>query len=183
MLIRDGGELLYRVRTAFLALDVPPTPASFEALRQAVPAGATVYWPAGRPFETDTTLRVASVLSPEAQLFGVLKYALRRVHALTPLPAERLGQQTPDLVLVPVGLEPWMFPPAGRQPIWWNHEVAIYAPNGAVAPVMPPPPEARAAAGASAGVGRAGGGWADGLHGDGRRSLAGPMDGTRLGAH
>ena len=142
LLIRDGGESLYRVQPAFLALDVPPTPASFEALRQAVPVGTAVYWPAGTPFERDTTLRVASVLSPEAQLFGVLKYALRRLHALTPLPTERLGTERPDLVLVPVGLEPSMFPPEGRQPLWWNHEMAIYAPNGAIAPIMPPLPEA-----------------------------------------
>ena len=142
LLIRDGVESLYRLRPAFLALNVPPTPASFEALRQAVPVGTAVYWPAGTPFERDTTLRVASVLSPEAQLFGVLKYALRRVHALTPLPTERLGTETPDLVLVPVGLEPSVFPPEGRQPIWWNHEMAIYAPNGAIAPIMPPLPEA-----------------------------------------
>ena len=141
LLVRDGVESLYRVRPAFLALDVPPTPASFEALRQAVPAGATVYWPAGTPFETDTVLRVASVLSPEAQLFGVTRHALIRLHALTPLPAEPLGERTPDLVLLPVKLDPWMFPSANRQPIWWNHEVAVYAPNGAVAPVMPSPPE------------------------------------------
>ena len=138
LLVRDGDVALYRVRLAFLALDAPPTPASFEALRQAVPAGTTVYWPSGAPFETDTTLRVASVLSPEARLYGVLKFMLRRTHALTSLPAERLGEQTPDLVILPVGQQPWMFPPAGRQPIWWNDVMAIYAPTGAVAPVMSP---------------------------------------------
>ena len=138
LVVRDGAVALYDVRPAFLALDAPPTPATYEALRQAVPAGTTVYWPAGTPFETDTTLRVASVLSPEAELFGVLRFALRKLHALTPLPAERLGEQTPDLVILPVGQQPWMFPPAGRQPIWWNDVMAIYAPTGAVAPVMSP---------------------------------------------
>ena len=139
LLVRDGGVALYGVRPAFLALDPPPTPASFEALRQAVPAGTTVYWPSGAPFETDTTLRVASVLSPEARLYGVTRFMLRRSYVLTTLPAERLGEQTPDLVILPVGQQPWMFPPAGRQPIWWNDVMAIYAPQGAVAPVMPPP--------------------------------------------
>ena len=139
LLVRDGAEALYRVRPEFLALEDSPSPASFEALRQAVPAGTTVYWPSGAPFETETTLRVASVLSPDARLFGVLTYMRRKAYALTPMTSERLGDQTPDLVIVPVGLDPWMFPPDRRQPIWWNHEMAIYAPNGAVAPVMPSP--------------------------------------------
>ena len=138
LLVRDGGVALYRVRPAFLALDVTPTPASYEALRQAVPAGTTVYWPTGAPFETDTTLQVASVLSPQARLYGVLKFMLRRPHAVTTLPAERLGEQTPDLVILPAGQQPWVFPPAGRQPIWWNDVMAIYAPNGAMGPVMLP---------------------------------------------
>ena len=138
LVVRDGGVTLYGVRPAFLALGAPPTPASFEALRQAVPAGTTVYWPSGAPFETDTTLRVASVLSPEAELYGVLRFMLRRSYVLTTLPAERLGAQTPDLVILPVGQQPWMFPPAGRRAIWWNEEMAIYAPTGAVAPVMSP---------------------------------------------
>ena len=136
--MRDGDVTLYGVRPAFLALDAPPTPASFEALRRAVPPGAAVYWPTGAPFETDTTLRVASVLTPEARLYGVLKFMLRRPHVVTTLPAERLGAQTPDLVILPVGQQPWMFPPAGRQPIWWNEEIAIYAPHGAMVPVMRP---------------------------------------------
>ena len=57
---------------------------------------------------------------------------------MTTLPVERLGEQTPDLVMLPRGQQPWMFPPAARQPIWWNKQVAIYAPNGALAPIMPP---------------------------------------------
>ncbi len=139
LLVRDGAAALYRVRPGFASLDAPPTPASFEALRRAVPSGATLYWPTGAPFETDTTLRVASVLTPETRLIGVLKYAGRRIYALTSLPTEPLGGQSPDLVILPREQEPWMFPPAGRQPIWWNDEMAVYAPHGAVAPVMPPP--------------------------------------------
>ena len=139
LLIRDGHEALYRVRPEFLALDVPPAPATFEALRQTVPAGTAVYWPSGAPFETDTTLRVASVLSPDAQLFGVLKYAGRRIYALTAFPTEPLDARTPDLVMLPTAQEPWMFPPAGQHPIWWNEEMAIYAPHGAVSPIMSTP--------------------------------------------
>ena len=66
-LIRDGAEALYRVRPAFLELDAAPEPESFEALRQAVPAGATVYMPA--PFRTVPALRVAATLS-HARLIG-----------------------------------------------------------------------------------------------------------------
>ena len=139
LLVREGDVALYRVRPAFLSLDVAPTPASYEALRQAVPAGITMYWPDGASFETDTTLRAASVLAPEARLIGVVKYVGRRIYVLSSLPVERLGEQAPDLVVLPRGQQNWMFPPAGRQPIWWNAEMAIYAPNGAVAPIMPPP--------------------------------------------
>ena len=139
LVIRDGAEALYRVRPAFLALEAPAAPESFEALRQAVPEGSTVYWPPGARFETDTTLRAAAVLSPKARLAGSLDIVLRGLHGLTSLPVEPLGARTPDLVILPKALVPWMLPPAGRQPIWWNHETAIYAPNGAVAPVMPPP--------------------------------------------
>ena len=38
LLVRDGSESLYRVLPAFLTLDTPPAPGSYEALRQAVPA-------------------------------------------------------------------------------------------------------------------------------------------------
>ena len=63
------------------------------------------------------------------------------MHLLTPWPAEPLGDHVPDLVIMWRRVEPWMFPPAGRQPIWWNDEIAVYAPDGALAPIMPPPPD------------------------------------------
>ena len=46
----------------------------------------------------------------------------------------------PELVVLPASIEPWtwMFPPDGRQPVWQNSEVSIYAPNGALAPITPP---------------------------------------------
>ena len=37
LLVRDETESLYRVLPAFLSLETPPAPASYEALRQAVP--------------------------------------------------------------------------------------------------------------------------------------------------
>ena len=136
LLIRDGTEALYRVRPAFLDLKVAPHPESFEALRQAVPASATVYLPA--PFRTVAGLRAASALS-HARLLGVVDATT--IHLLTPWPSEPLGERMPDLVITWSQVEPWMFPPAGRRPIWWNDEIAVYAPNGAVAPIMTPRPE------------------------------------------
>ncbi|MDE2990050.1 MAG: hypothetical protein OXU21_03145 [Chloroflexota bacterium] len=135
LLIRDGAEALYRIRPAFLNLDVAPAPTSFEALRRAVPPDATVYMPA--PFRTVPALRVAATLS-HARLLGFVDPTM--MHLLTPWPYERFAGQAADLVILWPEVEPWMFPPAGRQPIWWNDEIAVYAPDGAVAPIMPPPP-------------------------------------------
>ncbi len=132
--VRDGSEALYRVRPAFLALDVPPTPASFETLRQAVPATATVYLPPS--FGTVEALQVASTLS-HARLFGAVPGTL--LHLLSPWPVEPVDGHAPDLVITSAQFAPWMFPPDGRQPIWWTDAIAVYAPDGAVAPIMPPP--------------------------------------------
>ena len=138
LLVRDGSESLYRVLPAFLTLDPPPAPASYEALRQAVPASATVLLP--RAFETtNDTFRVASALS-HTQLLGVI--SPRRLHFRTPWRAEPLGDHVPDLVVAPASFVPWMFPPASRQPIWHSEETAVYALEGTVDPIMPPPPRA-----------------------------------------
>ncbi|MCY3913768.1 MAG: hypothetical protein OXG43_11070 [Chloroflexi bacterium] len=135
-LLRDGGATLFRVRPAFLSLDVPPTPGSFTHLRSSIPPGTTVYltpqleWSAG--------LRVASVL-PHARLLGTLHVGLI---ALTPVPwtAEPLGEQAPGLVVLPASMRPWRFAPAGRLPVWHSDEIAVYSPDGSIAPIMPPPP-------------------------------------------
>ena len=60
-LVHDGHERLYRVRRAFLSLDVSPNPASFEALRNAVPPSATVYLVV--PPKDYDTLLVSAALS------------------------------------------------------------------------------------------------------------------------
>ena len=162
LLTRDGAETLYGVRPEFLRLDPVPAPASFEALRQAVPPATTVYL--SPTLEQEGSLRAASALS-HARLLGAANpwpvhpglefslatpYARRSgfiepgpLHLLTPWPAEPLGEQVPDLVITPVHFVPWMFPSAGRQPIWWNEEVAVYAPHSAVAPIRPPPSQKR----------------------------------------
>lgn len=79
LLVQDDGERLFRVRPAFLNLDVSPHPASFEALRQAVPSSATVYLVV--PPRAIDTLRVASTLS-HARLVGQVDP--RQLHLLSP---------------------------------------------------------------------------------------------------
>ena len=148
-LVRDGTEALYRVRPEFLRLDATHEAASFQALRQAVPPSAVVYLsPTIRTLDihrprigAEYSLQVASSLS-HARLLGVVDQT--RLHFLTPLDIDPLGQEVPDLVVMPATFVPWMFPAAGRQPIWWNDRIAVYAPHGAVAPIMsswPAPPE------------------------------------------
>ena len=102
-----------------------------------MPASTTVYIPA--PFPTAEGLRIASALS-HGRIFGAVYPTHAHVHLLTRFQAEPLGERVPDLVVLPRPFAPWMLPPAARQPIWWNDEVAVYAPRGAVAPIMPPPP-------------------------------------------
>lgn len=135
LLIRDGAEALFRVRPAFLELDIAPHPESFEALRS-VPPTTSVYL-------TPQTLwlnrlRIASVLA-HTRLVGAIDTEPIHLRSREPWTVEPLGSQVPDLVVLPASIESWtwMFPPDGRQPIWQNSEIAIYAPKGALAPITP----------------------------------------------
>ena len=108
-----------------------------EALRQAVPESATVFL---LPYtyyrwKKRGMIRAASALS-HTRLRGVIDPAA--LHLRTPWRAEPLGDHVPDLVIAPAQFVPWMFPPASRQPIWWNDETAVYALDGAVDPITPP---------------------------------------------
>lgn len=135
----DGGEALYRVRPEFPALNAPPAPKSFEALRRAVPPSAVVHL--APQLWMGTQLQVASVLA-HTQLAGTDNSPF--LHFLTPTPwtVEPLGERVPDLVVLPTAIEPWtwMFPPSGRHPVWRNNDIAAYAPTGILAPVTPPGP-------------------------------------------
>ena len=135
-LLGDGVHTLFRVQPAFLDLDVPPAPASFEALRQAVPAGSTIYLsPASGSLNT---FRAVAVL-PHARLLGSPDRAA--LHLQTDIPSTPLGSQTADLVVTSVRLAPSMFPPAARRPVFWNQEIAVYAPDSTIAPVREHPPQ------------------------------------------
>ncbi len=136
LIIRDRDEALYRIRPAFLELETQPYPESFEALRP-VPPSTTVYL-APQTLWLEK-LRIASTLS-HVRLEGAISSLL--LHRRTPEPwtVEPLGNQDPDLIVLPASIKPWtwMFPPDRRQPVWQNSEISIYAPNGALAPITPP---------------------------------------------
>ena len=66
-LFEDAGDTFYRVRAEFLELEVEPAPASYEALRRAVPASAVVF--VDPAIESTFALRAASTLA-HARLVG-----------------------------------------------------------------------------------------------------------------
>ena len=124
LLARDGAEALYRVRPAFLTLDVEPHPESYEALRSA-PSSTIVHlapelgWLDG--------LRVASVLS-HTRLTGAGDTQLLHLQAPTPWTVEPPGERAPDLVVLPASVEPPMAPAVEWTRIWRNDDIAVYAP-------------------------------------------------------
>ena len=136
LLVRDGSESLYRVLPAFLSLDVQPAPASYEALRQAVPTSTTVFTPA--IFKPKRLIRATWSLS-HARLLGDIDHATRTLHLRTSWTAEPLGDHTPDLVITSAQFDPWMFPSTSRQPIWRNEDAAVYALDGTVDRITPSP--------------------------------------------
>ncbi len=135
LLVRDESGSLYRVLPALLGMDTPPPPASYEALRQAVPASATVFLPGG--FATRAGVRAASALS-HTRLYGAMKLA--NLHLRSSWPIEPLDGRVPDLIIMSPHFVPWMLPPAARRPIWWNEHTAAFTVDGTVGPIMPPPP-------------------------------------------
>ena len=143
-LVQEKRQALYRVRQAFTSLDVEPHPASFEALRKAVPSSATVYLVAP-PREYDTLL-VAAALS-HARLVGELDPLFLHVIPPAMWQVEPLTDELPDLVVLPTGADPWMLPPRARSPIWWRDDVAVYAPTGAVPRILEGPSPTDPAAG------------------------------------
>jgi len=133
LLVRGGAEALYRIRPEFLEIDAAPLPESFEALRQAVPASATVFL--SPSIDHFGSVRAASVLS-HAHLLGAVRVFAE--HLRPGFHTEPLGDRTPDLVVTSARLAPSAFPPGQRTPIWSNDDFAVYAPGGAVAPITRP---------------------------------------------
>ena len=134
-IVRDGAHALYAIQPAFLQLQPPPDPQSFEALRQAVPASATVRMSAG--VQTLEALRVGSAL-PEAKLLGTLNPS--NLYLLTEIPIEPVSDALPDVVVLArdraMNASTHSFPV-----IWWNHAAIAYATSSAVTAVTTPPPQ------------------------------------------
>ena len=135
-LVQSETDALYRVQADFLQLDTAYAPESFEALRQAIPASASVLLAPGlRP---NHSLQIAMALQ-HAQLIGTLHPG--GSHLLTALPATTaLGTRSPDFVTLSARMAPSGFDPASRRPIWWNREVAIYPTDVTTAPLVRPLP-------------------------------------------
>ena len=139
-LVRDGAHSLYRVRQGFLQLDVAPTPAAFEALRQAVPEGSKVYL--SHANGSLNTFRALAVL-PQSQLMGLPDESalhIPNLHLQADVRPTPLQDDSADLVVTAAQLAPSMFHPSAQHPVFWNEEIAVYAPDGAIAPVQDPPP-------------------------------------------
>ena len=138
--IRDGNHALLRVRPAFVQLNVPPVPGSYEALRRAAPSGSSVYLsPATDPLNI---FRAVAAL-PHTRLLGSPDQSallLPGLHLQADIRPAPLHSQTVDLVVTSTRLAPSMFQPSARRPILWNDEISVYSPNGSVAPVRDPPP-------------------------------------------
>lgn len=132
LLIRDGTDSLYLVQPSFPWMEATASAESFQALRQAVRETTTVYL--SPSLEPVNSIRAAVVLS-HAHLFGEAR-ATPTWHSRPDIATEPLGDRTPDLIVLSARLAPSTFPVGQREPIWWNDEIAVYAPGASVRPVM-----------------------------------------------
>ena len=130
LILRDGSHSLYGVKPAFLRLDDSPPPESYEALRHAVPAGASVF--VSPAIESLNAFRAMAMLSHTNLLESVERTTLN--HLRVNIQTTRVGNQTPDLVLTSSRLAPSAFAFEAREPVWWNEDAALYSPSRALAP-------------------------------------------------
>ncbi|MDE2903424.1 MAG: hypothetical protein OXP73_10405 [Chloroflexota bacterium] len=134
LVIRDGTDALYRIRTAFLRLDMKPTPQSYEALRQAVPVSAAVYLTKG--LQLHDKLHLAFTLA-HARLVETIDASA--IHPLGDIPNEATGAPAPDVVVFARDL--YLDPGDHGYPVvWWNSVAIAYATNPSIAPAIDPPP-------------------------------------------
>ena len=134
LVVRGESDALYRVLPAFLRLDSRPAAASFEALRQAVPARTGVYL--SRETDPVAAIRVASALS-HTRVMGEVSTA--NLHPLTKFDAEPLADERPEVVVASTRIPPTVVPSGDAVPIWRNDHVAVYTVGVAIVPLMPPP--------------------------------------------
>jgi len=139
LLVRDGSQALYRIGPGFLRLEVPPTPGAYEALREAVPDQSTVYL--SHANGSLNTFRALAVL-PQSELMGLPDEAalhIPNLHLQADVRPTPLQNESADFVVTAAQLGPSMFQPGARRPVFWNEEIAVYAPDGAIAAVRDPP--------------------------------------------
>ena len=134
VLVRDGAHALYRIRPAFQHLDSAPNPRSFEALRRAIPASASVILT--ESVQGLAGVRVATVLS-HARLLGHVDTSA--IHVLAKLPTEPRDARHPDIVVISrdfpldARLHGWPI-------VWWNEAaIALAARPGNIPTIEPPP--------------------------------------------
>ena len=134
LVIRDGTDALYRIQPAFLRLDLKPTPQSYEALRQAIPASAAVYLTEG--LRRLDKLHLAAVLA-HARLVGTIDVSA--IHPLADISIEPPGAHSPDVIVFARDL--YVDPGDHEFPVaWWNADAIAYATNPSIVPATDPPP-------------------------------------------
>ena len=132
--VRTASDALYRVLPAFGDLEGAYSAATFEALRQAVPDSTGVYLAPN--LAPRAAARLAAAL-PQEQRLGSLDQG--NVHWMSVIPTNPLDSRTPDLIALPARMAPAALNPTARQPVWWNDDVSVYAPTGAMSPLIDPP--------------------------------------------
>ena len=120
-IVRDGAHALYGIHPAFLQLQPPPAPESFEALRRAVPSAATVVLTESQ--QRIENVRIATSLS-HARLYGEIDPTA--IHLLSDIPIEPVRNARPDVVVIARDRAVYANTRA-LQPIWWNHSAIAYA--------------------------------------------------------
>ena len=133
-LLRDGSHTLYRVLPAFVDRSAQPSPGSYEALRQAVPDGISVYL--AQAIDPLNTYQTMAVLRHAHLIEASDRAAL---HLQLNIPTSPIGAQTPELVVTSAQLAPSAFDPTARNPVFWNEEIAVYVPDGEFEPTHEPP--------------------------------------------
>ncbi len=134
LVVRSESDALFRIRPAFRELAGSYAASSYEALRQAVPAATNVYLAPN--LQPGSVPRIVAALE-HAQLFGAAD--LTSPHLLTVRANRPLAAHEADLVVVPARMAPSSFDADARRAVWWNDEVAVYAPAGKFAPGADPP--------------------------------------------
>ena len=134
LVARGEGDALYVVQPAFRMLNTEPTPEAYEALRQAIPEGRSVYL--ARDSDQLTAIRVAAAL-PQARLLGSVRTEI--LHPLTRIGVRPLGEELPDFLVTSMELTRAITGRDSTDPFWWNDKVLIFARDDSIETLMAGP--------------------------------------------